>query len=81
MTYIQILEKITKNLLLDLGSLRVMLIIAGFAFNIFLFTHNANNTEMLASIGLLTLIYGWFFKSKSQEHGQTETSVEPEVKQ
>ena len=71
MTYIQILEKITKDILTDLSSLRVWLIILGFIFNgsvLWLVAfHGMDYKVAISAIALLTCIYGFFFASKHTE--------------
>ena len=71
LTYKDILIKITKDLLLDLSSLRVQLIIFAFLFNLFLFTNKASDTVLLASIGLLTTVYYFYFRSKEKQAQNT----------
>ena len=71
MTYLQILEKITKDLLTDLASLRVWLVILAYIFNfvvLYLVGFKGVDWKLLTvSIGMLTVVYGFWFTSKHVE--------------
>lgn len=83
MKYRQIVEKITKDLLVDLSSLRVWLIILGFAFNVLVLYlvafHGVDYKIAITSIGLLTAIYYFFFDSKSKEAAAAQAAAEPDT--
>lgn len=68
MTYKQIIEKITKDLLTDLASLRVWLVIVAYLFNfVVLYLVGFKHVDYkLAgiSIALLTAVYTYWFASK-----------------
>jgi hypothetical protein len=71
MTYKQIIEKITKDLLTDLASLRVWLVIAAYLFNFLTLYlvgwHGVDYKLAGISIALLTAVYTFFFASKHAE--------------
>lgn len=81
--YLSLIDDIIVDFLGDIKSLRYQLILAGFAFNIWLFKHDAPASVMLASIGLLTLIFGMYFQSKKQqaelEAKQTSEDGDPKI--
>lgn len=65
--YLKLIDAIIVDFLTDIKSLRYQLVLAGFAFNVYLFTHGASGNVMLAAIGLLTAIYAFFFASKHHQ--------------
>lgn len=71
MKYIAIIEKVSKDILIDLGSLRVQLIIAAYIFNfavLYLVGWKGVDYKLAGiSISMLTAIYAFFFASKSQQ--------------
>ena len=71
MQYKEIIEKITKDLLTDLASLRVWLILAAYAFNgvvLYMVGWRGVDYKLAGiSVGLLTAVYMFFFASKHTE--------------
>ena len=71
MKFSEIIEKIAKDLLTDLSSLRVWLIIAAYAFNgvvLYLVGWKGVDYKLAGiSIGLLTAVYMFYFASKHTE--------------
>lgn len=63
-----LLNDILVDFLRDLKSLRFQLIIAAYLFNIFLVNKGVGENVQLAGIGLLSLVYTFFFYSKHQEN-------------
>lgn len=80
--YFSLVDDIVVDFLTDIKSLRYQLVLAGFAFNIYLFVHGASVNVMLAAIGLLTAVYTMYFASKhhqAQMENQTKkNSVDSE---
>lgn len=74
---LNLIDDIIVDFLVDIKSLRYQLVLAGFAFNVYLFKHGASVTVMLAAIGLLTAIYAMYFASKHHQ-AQMEAKQEPE---
>jgi phosphate starvation-inducible membrane PsiE len=65
--YLSLIDDILVDFLSDIKSLRYQLVLAAFALNVYLFQHGAAPSVMLASIGLLTLVYGLYFQSKKHQ--------------
>jgi len=80
MEFKEIVEKIAKDLLTDLSSLRVWLILAAYAFNGFVLYlvgwHGVDYKLAGISIGLLTAVYMFFFASKSSEAAMKSNAVQ-----
>ncbi len=62
---LRLLDDILNDFLTDLKSLRYQLILAGYAFNVFIAKHHPES--LVWSIGLLTAIYGLYFVSKHNQ--------------
>jgi hypothetical protein len=71
MKYLKLINDIIIDQLVDLKSLRYLLVIAGFVFNIWIINlvafHNLHYSIAITSIGLLSLIFTYFFASKNKQ--------------
>jgi hypothetical protein len=67
MKYLSLLDDLFTSLLTDIASLRYQLVLAAFGFNVYLFENKAEASVQLASIGLLTCVYGLYFSSKKHQ--------------
>lgn len=74
--YLGLADDILVDFLSDIKSLRYQLVLAGFAFNVYLFSHGADKTVMLGAIGLLTSVYAMYFYSKHKQ-AQMESNAAP----
>ena len=68
---VKLMDDIIVDQLKDLKSLRYLLVLAGFAFNIWVITQvvccQLHYSVSIASIGLLTAIYTMYFASKHNQ--------------
>jgi len=76
--YAKLLDDIVVDFLKDIKSLRYQLVLAAFAFNVYLFSHSATPGVQMTAIGLLTAVYTMYFASKhnqaQMEHLQSANS-------
>lgn len=80
-----LVDTIITDFLKDIKSLRYQLILAAFAFNIYLVKHSSAAVQ-IAGIGLLTAVYSMYFYSRHQQaknemllqNLQTQTKKEAE---
>ncbi len=69
----KLLDDILNDFLVDLKSLRYQLILAGYAFNVFIAKYHPE--ALVWSIGLLTAIYGLYFVSKHNQAVMENTKI------
>jgi len=85
--YFHLVDDVLTDFLTDIKSLRYQLILWAFGFNIYIlkliYDGKADYKLAVAGIGLLTLVYGMYFKSKAdqaeREASQTATEDEPSI--
>jgi phosphate starvation-inducible membrane PsiE len=75
--YLSLIDAIFTDFLSDIKSLRYQLILAAFAFNVYLFQHGAATSVLISAIGLLTLVFGMYFQSKRHQ-SEMESKQAPE---
>ena len=65
---LKLIDNILNDFLVDLKSLRFQLVIVAICMNIYFFRHGATDMVMSVALGLLTIIFTYWFASKHKEN-------------
>jgi hypothetical protein len=76
--YFGLIDDIATDFLTDIKSLRYQLVLAAFAFNIYLLNNNAAPSVQMTAIGLLSAVYGMYFYSKHKQ-AEMEANSQPSI--